>query len=192
MSQSARISTTNRLTGLAAVVALAAWLGVTHDMPVVAVVLCIVAFAVATWSIAREERRLRDAVTTREHAADGVKAENAAALTDRADAITASITQLIETAGATCHTAGATASQAATLSVAGDEVSAGTNSVASALEEMQASISEIARGAVDASQTATEAVEIARSTRETIAQLGASSTAIGDVIEVISSIAEDT
>ena len=85
-----------------------------------------------------------------------------------------------------------TAAQAASVSAASEEASAIAQSVATAVEQLQTSVQEIASGAAAATSTATEAVDVANHTRATIEQLGESSAEIGKVIELISSIAEDT
>ena len=54
------------------------------------------------------------------------------------------------------------------------------------------SVQEISAGAASATATASKAVDVAHHTRETIEKLGESSAEIGKVIELISSIAEDT
>ena len=64
--------------------------------------------------------------------------------------------------------------------------------MATAVKQLRESVQEIARGASAATKTATEAVDVANRTRLTIEQLGESSAEIGKVIELISSIAEDT
>lgn len=85
-----------------------------------------------------------------------------------------------------------TANQASSVSAASEQASAIAHSVAAAVEQLQESVQEIARGASAATQTAGEAVTVANHTRETIEQLGESSAEIGKVVELISSIAEDT
>ncbi len=100
--------------------------------------------------------------------------------------------ELLHVAGSMAEGADTTVREASNLSSASEQISANANSVAAALEEMQASISEITRGAFDAASTATDAVEMVRSTRDTIAVLASASKEIGSVVEVISSIAEDT
>jgi methyl-accepting chemotaxis protein len=85
-----------------------------------------------------------------------------------------------------------TAVQASSVSAAAEEGSATAASVAAAVDELRSSIQEIATGATEATRTATEAVAVATDAREIVEQLGASSKEIGKVIELISSIAEDT
>ncbi len=85
-----------------------------------------------------------------------------------------------------------TANQAQQLALASGQVTDALQTVATGIEEMQASISEIAKGAAGAARTATSAVSVANDTRKVISKLGESSSQIGHVIDVISSIAENT
>ena len=57
---------------------------------------------------------------------------------------------------------------------------------------MGASIKEIAKNATEAAKVATSAVKVAESTTATVSKLGDSSTEIGQVIKVITSIAQQT
>jgi methyl-accepting chemotaxis protein len=82
--------------------------------------------------------------------------------------------------------------RATEVSSAASVVSENVQTVAAASEEMGASISEIARSAQHAVGVADEAVREADATRRTIDQLGASSQEIGNVVKLISSIAEQT
>lgn len=85
-----------------------------------------------------------------------------------------------------------TSSQSNLVSSAALEVSQNLQTVAAATEEMTATIKEIASSAAQAARSATDAVAVAESTRVTIARLGESSTEIGNVIKVITSIAQQT
>ncbi len=85
-----------------------------------------------------------------------------------------------------------TAAQANAVASASKEVSANVQTVAAGTEEMTASIREIARSASDAARVAREAVSLAASTNTTVIKLGESSTEIGNVIKVITSIAQQT
>jgi methyl-accepting chemotaxis protein len=84
------------------------------------------------------------------------------------------------------------AAQAATVSAAAEQVSSSIQAVSAGGEELSASIQEIARNTSEAARVATAAVEIAEATTGTVSKLGASSTAIGEVVNVITSIAEQT
>jgi methyl-accepting chemotaxis protein len=84
------------------------------------------------------------------------------------------------------------AAQAGLVAAAAGDVSGSVQSVAAGSDEMGASIREIAQNANDAAQVASSAVGVAQSTNETVAKLGTSSAEIGDVVKVITAIAEQT
>ena len=85
-----------------------------------------------------------------------------------------------------------TSSQANVVSAAGEQVSKNIQTVATATEEMSASIKEIAKNATEAAKIATSAVRTAETTNATVGKLGESSAEIGQVIKVITSIAQQT
>src|SRR5690625_3554132 len=83
-------------------------------------------------------------------------------------------------------------SRSGVVAAAAEEVSANIQTVASGAEQMGASIREIAHSANEAAGVAARATDVARSTNATVSQLGTSSQEIGDVIKVITQIAEQT
>jgi methyl-accepting chemotaxis protein len=85
-----------------------------------------------------------------------------------------------------------TSAQAKVVSNATHHVSQNLQTVATGAEEMGASIKEIAKNATEAAKVATSAVKIAETTITTVSKLGDSSTEIGQVIKVITSIAQQT
>jgi len=85
-----------------------------------------------------------------------------------------------------------TASQSNVVSAACEQVSKNIQTVATATEEMSSSIKEIAKNATEAAKIATAAVRTADTTNTTVAKLGESSAEIGQVIKVITSIAQQT
>ncbi len=85
-----------------------------------------------------------------------------------------------------------TSAQAKLVSDSAAQVSQNLQTVATGAEEMGASIKEIAKNATEAARVATSAVKIAETTTATVAKLGESSTEIGQVIKVITSIAQQT
>jgi methyl-accepting chemotaxis protein len=85
-----------------------------------------------------------------------------------------------------------TAVQANVAAAAAEQVSKNVTIVATGAEEMGASIKEIARNANDAAKVATSAVKIADKTNAIVAKLGESSAEIGNVVKVITSIAQQT
>jgi methyl-accepting chemotaxis protein len=85
-----------------------------------------------------------------------------------------------------------TSAQADVVSKAAQQVSQNLQTVATGAEEMGASIKEIAKNATEAAKVATAAVKVAETTTTTVSKLGDSSTEIGQVIKVITSIAQQT
>ena len=112
-------------------------------------------------------------------------AENASTLASSSEELTAVSQQMADNAEET-------AVQANVVSAASEEVSKNVASVASASGEMQASIREISKNANDSARVAKNAVNVASATNETMKQLGESSREIGNVIKVITSIAQQT
>ncbi|WP_346266147.1 methyl-accepting chemotaxis protein, partial [Georgenia thermotolerans] len=85
-----------------------------------------------------------------------------------------------------------TSEQAGTAAAAAEQVSHNVQTVAAGAEQMGASIREIATNANEAADVATRATEVAASTNDTVTKLGTSSQEIGNVVRVITSIAEQT
>jgi methyl-accepting chemotaxis protein len=85
-----------------------------------------------------------------------------------------------------------TSAQANVVSEAAAKVSQNLQTVATGAEEMGSSIREIAKNATEAARVATSAVKVAETTTATVSKLGESSNEIGQVIKVITSIAQQT
>ena len=85
-----------------------------------------------------------------------------------------------------------TSAQANVVSAASDQVSKNIQTVATGADEMGASIKEIAKNTAEATKVALAAVKTAEATNQTIGKLGQSSAEIGQVIKVITSIAQQT
>jgi methyl-accepting chemotaxis protein len=85
-----------------------------------------------------------------------------------------------------------TSAQAEVVNKSAQAVSQNLQTVATGAEEMGASIKEIAKNATEAAKVATSAVKVAENTTTTVSKLGESSTEIGQVIKVITSIAQQT
>ena len=110
---------------------------------------------------------------------------NAASLAASSEQLTAISQQL-------AGNAEETATQANVVSAASEQVSKNVSVVASGSEQMQASIREISKSANEAARVAKNAVNVAEATNHTITKLGDSSIEIGQVIKVITSIAQQT
>lgn len=106
-------------------------------------------------------------------------------LSAAAEELSAVATQMTKNAGTTSDKSNAAAANS-------EEVSKGVRSVATNTEEMVASIKEIAKSSSDAASISKDAMKKASETNTTINQLGEASVEIGNVIKVISSIAQQT
>ncbi|WP_339038392.1 CHASE3 domain-containing protein [Bradyrhizobium symbiodeficiens] len=97
-------------------------------------------------------------------------------------------------ASATTLTATAERSQRLATTVAGASEEASTNvqSVASATEEMASSVGEISRQVQESARMAGDAVGQARATTERVSELSKAAARIGDVVELINTIAGQT
>ena len=85
-----------------------------------------------------------------------------------------------------------TSAQAKVVSNSAQQVSQNLQTVATGAEEMGSSIKEIAKNATEAAKVATSAVKVAENANAKVSKLGDSSTEIGQVIKVITSIAQQT
>ncbi len=85
-----------------------------------------------------------------------------------------------------------TTAQARVVSEAADHVSDNTRKVSSGLETFSISVHEVASSAGDAAVVANRAVELSKSADASINQLGESSQRIGEIVSVITAIAEQT
>ncbi|WP_306208350.1 methyl-accepting chemotaxis protein [Actinoplanes sp. RD1] len=115
-----------------------------------------------------------------------------AQLTSGAQDLGASTNRLTGVTARIGESAREAAAQAGLVAAAAGDVSGSVQSVAAGSDQMGASIREIAQNANDAAQVASSAVGVAQSTNETVAKLGTSSAEIGDVVKVITAIAEQT
>jgi methyl-accepting chemotaxis protein len=111
--------------------------------------------------------------------------ENIQALASASEELTSVSQQMASTAEETT-------SQASVVSSAAEQVSKNAQTVSKSVEDLGASIREIAKNAHEAAKVATTGVEVANMTTSTVAQLGQSSTEIGKVLKVITSIAQQT
>jgi len=117
---------------------------------------------------------------------------NIATFSKSAEQLACTSEELSSVGGQMSANAAETETQSRLVSVAATDISRSLQTVATGSEEMAASIREIAVNAAEAAKIATSAVRIAATTTTTIGRLGGSSAEIGDVIKVITSIAQQT
>ncbi len=113
-------------------------------------------------------------------------------LEETANQLAAAAEELSATATQLSNNAQTTSDQSNTAAANTEQVSKGVQTVATNTVEMVASIKEIARNSSEAANISKDTLKKAQGTNQTITQLGASSQEIGNVIKVISSIAQQT
>jgi methyl-accepting chemotaxis protein len=101
-------------------------------------------------------------------------------------------TQLETTARSMSATANETGQQAGVVTTASDQVNHGVQSIAGTAEELAASIGEISRQVAQSGQITEKAVQDAQRTDATVRALVASTQKIGQVVDLITSIAGQT
>jgi methyl-accepting chemotaxis protein len=106
--------------------------------------------------------------------------------------LSSSSTELEAAARTLSKTAENTQDLSSMVSAASEEASTNVQSVASATEEMSSSVTEISRQVQDAARIAGAAVEQAQRTNDRVNKLSQAATRIGDVVELINTIAGQT
>ena len=106
--------------------------------------------------------------------------------------VSSASTQLEASAGTLTTTAERAQQLTTTVAAASEEASTNVRSVASATEEMASSINEIGRQVQDSARMAGEAVDQARKTNDRVSELSKAAARIGDVVELINTIAGQT
>jgi methyl-accepting chemotaxis protein len=107
-------------------------------------------------------------------------------------AVSTASSQLETSAGALSSTAERAEELATTVAAASEEASTNVQSVASATEEMASSVNEISRQVQESARMAGEAVDQARKTNDRVSELSKAAARIGDVVELINTIAGQT
>ena len=161
-----------------------------------------IAQAVETFKI-NAEQKARDEAEARSKQ-DRVVAELRKADTHKlADAFEGAVGEIVETVSsaateleASANTLTATAERAqqiaTTVAAASEEAATNVQSVASASEELTSSVNEISRQVQQSSRVANEAVGQAQKTNDRVGELSKAAARIGDVVELINTIAGQT
>ena len=108
------------------------------------------------------------------------------------EAVASASTQLEGSAGTLSTTAERAQELTTMVAAASEEASTNVQSVASASEEMASSVNEIGRQVQESAKIAGEAVEQARRTHHRVNELSDASRRIGDVVELINTVASQT
>jgi len=158
--------------------------------------------AVETFKVKAEEKARAEVEAKLKQ--DQIAAEQRKADMHRlADAFETAVGEIVETVSsasteleASASTLTATAERSkhvtTTVAAASEEASTNVNSVASATEELSSSVNEISRQVQDSARMAIEAVGQARNTTDRVSELSKAAARIGDVVELINTIAGQT
>jgi methyl-accepting chemotaxis protein len=106
--------------------------------------------------------------------------------------VSSASSQLESSAGTLSTTAERSKQLATTVAAASEEASTNVQSVASATEELSGSVNEISRQVQESARMATDAVGQARVTNDRVSELSKAAARIGDVVELINTIAGQT
>ncbi|MGH6754086.1 MAG: methyl-accepting chemotaxis protein, partial [Bradyrhizobium sp.] len=106
--------------------------------------------------------------------------------------VSSASTQLEASAGTLSKTAERSQSLTTAVAAASEEASTNVQSVASATEELSSSVNEISRQVQESARMATDAVDQARVTNDRVSELSKAASRIGDVVELINTIAGQT
>ena len=106
--------------------------------------------------------------------------------------VSSASTQLEASAGTLSATADRSQEMATAVASASEEASTNVQSVASATEELSSSVNEISRQVQESARMASDAVGQARTTTDRVSELSKAASRIGDVVELINTIAGQT
>ncbi len=154
-------------------------------------------FKVVSEQKAREEAEAKikqDQIAAQQRKAEMVKLANSfeAAVGEIVETVSSASTELEASAGTLTATAERAQEVTTTVAAASEEASTNVQSVASATEELSSSVNEISRQVQESARMAGEAVEQARTTNDRVGELSKAAARIGDVVELINTIAGQT
>jgi methyl-accepting chemotaxis protein len=133
-----------------------------------------------------------DAKIRRGQRVDNITREFEALIGELVGSLSTASTQLEASADNLTSTAERAQKLTTVVAAASEEASTNVRSVASATEEMASSINEIGRQVQESARMATDAVDQARKTNDRVSELSKAAARIGDVVELINTIAGQT
>jgi len=133
-----------------------------------------------------------DAKIERGRRVDGITRDFESLIGEIVETVSSASTQLEASAGTLTATAERSQALTTAVAAASEEASTNVQSVASATEEMSSSVNEISRQVQDSARMAGEAVDQARTTNDRVGELSKAAARIGDVVELINTIAGQT
>ncbi|HET7888922.1 MAG TPA: methyl-accepting chemotaxis protein [Bradyrhizobium sp.] len=123
---------------------------------------------------------------------DGITRDFERMIGDIVNNVSSASSQLEASAGTLSTTASRAQELSTTVAAASEEASTNVQSVASATEELSSSVNEISRQVQESARMASSAVDQARSTTDRVGELSKAAMRIGDVVELINTIAGQT
>ncbi len=161
-----------------------------------------VAQAVETFKVKAEEKavlefesqRRQDDLLAGQRRAEMIKLADAfeGAVGEIVSTVSSASTELEQSAKALTSTAERAQEITVAVASASEEASANVQSVATATEQLSSSVNEISRQVQDSARIAADAVGQARATTERVSELSKAASRIGDVVELINTIAGQT
>jgi methyl-accepting chemotaxis protein len=158
--------------------------------------------AVETFKVKAEEKARmeaeakvqQDLVAAKQRKADMIKLADSfeGAVGEIIETVSSASTELEASAGTLTATAQRAQELTTMVAAASEEASTNVQSVASATEELTSSVNEISRQVQESARMANEAVDQARRTNDRVGELSKAAARIGDVVELINTIAGQT
>jgi len=154
-------------------------------------------FKVVSEQKARDEAEAKikqDQIAAQQRKADMVRLADSfeAAVGEIVETVSSASTELEASAKTLTATAERAQQVTTTVAAASEEASTNVQSVASATEELSSSVNEISRQVQESARMAGEAVDQARITNDRVSELSKAAARIGDVVELINTIAGQT
>jgi len=154
-------------------------------------------FKVKAAEKAREEAEVKvkqDLVAAQQRKADMIKLADTfeSAVGKIIETVSSASTELEASASTLTSTAERAQELTTMVAAASEEASTNVQSVASATEELTSSVNEISRQVQESSRMAGDAVDQARKTNDRVGELSKAAARIGDVVELINTIAGQT
>jgi methyl-accepting chemotaxis protein len=154
-------------------------------------------FKVVSEQKARDEAEAKikeDQIAAQQRKAEMVRLADSfeAAVGEIVETVSSASTELEASAGTLTSTAERAQQVTTMVAAASEEASTNVQSVASATEELSSSVNEISRQVQESARMAGEAVDQARHTNDRVSELSKAAARIGDVVELINTIAGQT
>jgi methyl-accepting chemotaxis protein len=142
----------------------------------------------------REELKATEERSSVQRKSDMVRLANGfeSAVGEIIETVSSAATELEASAGTLTSTANRAQELTTMVAAASEEASTNVQTVAAATEELTSSVNEISRRVQESARMANEAVDQARRTNDRVGELSKAAARIGDVVELINTIAGQT